>query len=60
MLHYATVPVTAFQQNCSIVWDDASGEAAIIDPGGDLDVIEDALNQLGVTLTQIWVSVTPS
>ena len=56
MLHYATVPVTAFQQNCSIVWDDASGEDAIIDPGGDLDVIEDALNQLGVTLTQIWVT----
>ena len=37
MLQYLTIPVTAFQQNCSLVWDDATKQAAIIDPGGDLD-----------------------
>ena len=37
MLRYLTVPVTPFQQNCSIVWDEDSRQAAIIDPGGDLD-----------------------
>mgnify|MGYP003353463292 CR=1 FL=1 len=36
MLHYETVPVTPFQQNCSIVWCDDTQEAAIIDPGGNL------------------------
>ena len=37
MLHYETIPVTPFQQNCSVVWEDEGMTAAIIDPGGDLD-----------------------
>ena len=36
MLQYRTIPVTAFQQNCSLIWCDQSLEAAVIDPGGDL------------------------
>ena len=56
MLHYQTVPVTPFQQNCSIVWDDQTMRGAIIDPGGDLDVLLDACRQLGVTLEQIWMT----
>ena len=40
MLQYETVPVTPFQQNCSIVWCDETMKAAIIDPGGDLPVLE--------------------
>ena len=36
MLRYLTLPVTPFQQNCSIVWDEDSRQAAVIDPGGDL------------------------
>jgi hypothetical protein len=39
MLQYLTIPVTPFQQNCSIVWCDATRKAAIIDPGGDLDML---------------------
>ena len=56
MLRYETVPVTPFQQNCSIVWCDATKKAAIIDPGGDLDVLLDAVKRLGVTLEQIWIT----
>ncbi len=56
MLHYQTVPVTPFQQNCSIVWDDQTMRGAIIDPGGDLDVLLDTCQQLGVTLEQIWMT----
>ena len=56
MLRYLTVPVTAFQQNCSIVWCDRTHEAAIIDPGGDLEVLLDAVKRLGVRLTQIWIT----
>jgi glyoxylase-like metal-dependent hydrolase (beta-lactamase superfamily II) len=33
------VPVTAFQQNCSIVWDEASRFAAVVDPGGEVERI---------------------
>lgn len=55
MLHYETIPVTPFQQNCSVVWEDAGMTAAIIDPGGDLDMLQSACKQLGVTLVQIWI-----
>lgn len=42
------IPVTAFQQNCSIVWDDTSKHATIIDPGGDAPRIIDAIDRLGL------------
>lgn len=56
MLHYQTIPVTAFQQNCSLVWCDDTRQAAIIDPGGDLDVLLDTITQLKVNLEQIWIT----
>lgn len=56
MLHYRTVPVTAFQQNCSIVWCDEAKLAAIIDPGGDLDELLDAVDATGAKLEQIWLT----
>jgi glyoxylase-like metal-dependent hydrolase (beta-lactamase superfamily II) len=54
MLHYMTIPVTAFAQNCSLVWCDETQQAAVIDPGGDLDRLEAEVKQRGLTLTQIW------
>ncbi len=56
MLRYLTIPVTAFRQNCSIVWCDKTMKAAVIDPGGDLDVLLDAVQRLGLTLEQIWLT----
>ena len=56
MFHYRTVPVTAFAQNCSIVWCDETLEAAIIDPGGDLDRLLAEVQRLGVTLKAIWLT----
>ena len=56
MLHYLTVPVTPFQQNASIVWCDATRQAAVIDPGGDLDVLLGEVDRLGLTLGQIWLT----
>jgi hydroxyacylglutathione hydrolase len=56
VLHYLTIPVTAFQQNCSIVWDDSTMKGAIIDPGGDLDELLAACEQRGITLEQIWLT----
>jgi glyoxylase-like metal-dependent hydrolase (beta-lactamase superfamily II) len=56
MLHYQTIPVTPFQQNCSVIWEDVGMTAAIIDPGGDLDVLEDACKHLGVKLVAIWIT----
>ena len=56
MLHYETVPVTPFEQNCSIVWCDQTHKAAIIDPGGDLDLLIATAKGLGVTLEKIWIT----
>ena len=56
MLRYRTVPVTPFQQNCSIVWCDATRQAAVIDPGGDLPRIEAAAREREVKLGQIWLT----
>ncbi|GAB2480228.1 MAG: MBL fold metallo-hydrolase [Comamonas sp.] len=56
MLQYHTVPVTPFQQNCSLVWCDQTMEAAVIDPGGDLEQIEWELERLGLTLKAIWLT----
>jgi hydroxyacylglutathione hydrolase len=56
MLKYHTVPVTAFQQNCSIVWCDQTLKAAVIDPGGDLDRIRAEIARRGLKLEQIWLT----
>lgn len=56
MLKYLTVPVTAFQQNCSIAWCDQTLQAAVIDPGGDLDRLLAHVTQLGLKLEQIWLT----
>jgi hydroxyacylglutathione hydrolase len=56
MLRYHTVPVTPFQQNCSIVWCDETKRAAVIDPGGDLPRLLVEVQRLGVTLEQIWLT----
>jgi hydroxyacylglutathione hydrolase len=55
-LHYLTVPVTPFQQNCSILWCARTKQAAIVDPGGDLPKLRAAIARLGVTLQQIWLT----
>jgi glyoxylase-like metal-dependent hydrolase (beta-lactamase superfamily II) len=33
------IPVTPFQQNCSLVWCEKTMRGAVIDPGGDLDQV---------------------
>jgi hydroxyacylglutathione hydrolase len=53
---YRTVPVTAFQQNCSIVWCDTTREAAVIDPGGELDRLRAVVAAEGLDLKQIWLT----
>ncbi|MCM2480227.1 MBL fold metallo-hydrolase [Serpentinimonas maccroryi] len=56
MLHYHTIPVTPFQQNCSLLWCDQTHAAAVIDPGGDLDDILAEAKRLGLALQQIWLT----
>jgi hydroxyacylglutathione hydrolase len=50
------LPVTPFQQNCSIIWDERSLRAAVVDPGGDLPEILAQLDHHGLTLEKILVT----
>jgi hydroxyacylglutathione hydrolase len=50
------VPVTGFQQNCTILWDDDDKTGVVVDPGGDVDRILGAIEQAGVTVGQIWLT----
>lgn len=56
MLQYLTLPVTPFQQNCSIVWCDQTNDAAVIDPGGELPRLLAAVAERGLTLKAIWLT----
>ncbi|PXF32104.1 hypothetical protein WH50_06155 [Pokkaliibacter plantistimulans] len=56
MLRYRIIPVTPFQQNCTLVWCDDSMEGALIDPGGDSQRLLAAVREEGVTLTKILLT----
>jgi len=55
-MEYEIIPVTGFQQNCTLVWCSKTKEAAVIDPGGDQDKILARVDALQLTLTQIWLT----
>ena len=52
-LKIAVVPVTPFQQNCSIVWDENTKRGAVVDPGGDVERILHALEETEVNAEKI-------
>ena len=52
-LKAAVVQVTPFEQNCTLIWDEATKRGAVIDPGGDVDRIEAAIAQVGMTVEKI-------
>jgi hydroxyacylglutathione hydrolase len=52
----AIVPVTPYQQNCSILKCEATGRAAIVDPGGDVDRILAAVEQMGARVEKILLT----
>ncbi len=56
MLHRQTLPVTAFEQNCSLIWCEDTKDAALIDPGGDIPVLLAAVKQRGLTLKAIFLT----
>ena len=55
-LQVALVPVTPFQQNASIIWCGETKQAAIVDPGGDVPRLIEAVKKLGLTPTAIWLT----
>ena len=52
-LKVGLLPVTPLQQNCTIVWDDDSKDAVVIDPGGDVPVILEVLEKEGLQVEKV-------
>src|SRR5581483_5533160 len=52
----AIVPVTPFQQNCSLLLCEETGKGAVVDPGGDLDRILDVARKHAIVLEKIFLT----
>ncbi|HUO53337.1 MAG TPA: MBL fold metallo-hydrolase [Rhodoblastus sp.] len=52
----AIVPVTPFQQNCTILICETTGKAAVVDPGGDVPLIRRAIEQTGASVEKIFLT----
>ena len=50
------VPVTPFQQNCTLLWCEVTKRAVVIDPGGDLPEVERAIARAGISVDKIWLT----
>ncbi|MDP9840021.1 glyoxylase-like metal-dependent hydrolase (beta-lactamase superfamily II) [Neorhizobium huautlense] len=55
-LQAGIIPVTPFQQNCTIFFDADSKEGVVVDPGGDVDTIIETIAQNGITVKEIWIT----
>jgi hydroxyacylglutathione hydrolase len=56
MLQFKVIPVTPFQQNCTLLWCDETRRAAVVDPGGDLELILAAIRQAGVEAEKVLLT----
>ena len=52
----AIIPVTPFQQNCSLLVCEETKKAAVVDPGGDIERILEVVEQQGVELEKIFLT----
>jgi hydroxyacylglutathione hydrolase len=55
-LRAGIIPVTPFQQNCTILFDEDTRRGVIVDPGGDVPALVDAIEKNGLTIEAIWLT----
>ncbi|MDE1713664.1 MBL fold metallo-hydrolase, partial (plasmid) [Chromobacterium amazonense] len=55
-LKYHVIPVTPFAQNCSVLWCDASRQAAVVDAGGDIERIHAWVDSQGLTVEKLLLT----
>jgi hydroxyacylglutathione hydrolase len=55
-MKYLVIPVTDFEQNCSLIWCEQTRQAALVDPGGDADVLLQAVEERGLQLTRLLLT----
>lgn len=55
-MKYYVIPVTAFSQNCTLIWCEVTKQAALVDPGGDGEKIKAEVTKMGVSISQILLT----
>ncbi|MEX0956529.1 MAG: MBL fold metallo-hydrolase [Rhizobiaceae bacterium] len=55
-LRAGIIPVTPFQQNCTVLFDDETKAGVVVDPGGDVPVILQTIQENGLTIGAIWLT----
>lgn len=55
-LHYKIIPVTPFQQNCSVIWCSETNLAAVVDPGGEIPRIREFIESKKLELDKILIT----
>ena len=55
-LRVGVIPVTPFSQNCTLLWDDTTKEAVVIDPGGEVPKILAAIDGQKLQVRALWLT----
>ncbi|MCH2057712.1 MAG: MBL fold metallo-hydrolase [Thalassotalea sp.] len=55
-MQYKIIPVTPFQQNCTVFWCDETKQAAVVDPGGDVDQVIAFIDGQGLMLDKVLLT----
>jgi len=55
-MRYTIIPVTPYQQNCTLLVCEQTNKAALVDPGGDLELLLAEVQQQGVELESILLT----
>lgn len=56
MMKAKIIPVTPFQQNCTLLWCEETMKGAVVDPGGELDRILEEAKRSGVAIEKILLT----
>lgn len=56
MLQAGIIPVTPFQQNCTVLFDIDTKRGVVVDPGGDVEVIQQVIQENEIELEAIWLT----
>ena len=55
-MKYRIIPVTPFEQNCTLLWCTETMKGAFVDPGGDIELLLDTATRLGVSVEKILLT----
>ena len=55
-LQFEIMPVTPFRQNCTLLWDDESGQAVLTDVGGDVAHVLQEAAKRQLQLQAVWLT----